>query len=162
MLSPFPKSHPDNIVYYVPFLSYVFTMRKTDANGKPLIRKHPVNGTDMYTPEGNPEYIDEVLHFVPWLTRFTEDGYWSVYEVTAQTDPRIAAELAADAASPKSLIMSEEAFIKRINPDLFANMKAEEQRKKEVGALRDALKQAQDREQQQDSEISKLRAKLKG
>lgn len=135
-------------VYYVNAVNYRFSLPKLDANGKVIQATNPATGNPIYRTDGNPEIIEYPVEFTPWKSRFSEEGYWSVFVVDKNTPKQIADELKKDAADPKTRILTEAEFIAQTNPDLATFQKQESEKDVRIS--------------QQEAEIAELRAKLAG
>ena len=142
-------------VYYVRLYGYSFMVKKLDANGKPIQRTNPATGLPIFTQSGEPEFIEQSFEFTKWKSRFTQDGYVSVYLVNKDTDPQTAAFLEASAKDRKSEIMDEEAFIKTVNPELWEKMESDRKLESLLGEKDGAIKNLND-------EIARLKSKLGG
>lgn len=129
----YPKKSKKNKVYYVRAMHYAFSMFKLDTEGKKIPLTNQVTGQPLTLPTGEAQFVTETIEFKPWKTRFSNDGYVCIYEVTSETPKIIADELARDAADRKSPhIMDEETFIKTTNPDLYDQMKADAEAQKTI------------------------------
>jgi hypothetical protein len=120
-------------VFYVRRYSHVFFVKKKDANGKFLQRTNQVTGLPINNASGEPELIEQAVEFTRWKTRFTQDGYVSVFVVKPDTDKDIVAELEKDAKDRGSEIMDEKTFIKTVNPELAERMEQDEKTQKLLG-----------------------------
>jgi len=154
----YPKSKPENIVYYVRgAVNYRFSLPKLDENGKKIPVLNPL-GTPIIDRQGNAEFIEEPVRFTPWHQRFTEQGYTCVYEVTKETPKRIADELAKDAADRKCDIITEEEYIRQVNPDLYAQIKKDASVKGELDEKDKALNAAKSELAKANELIANLKA----
>lgn len=154
-LGIYQKADKKNKVYYVNRKNHRFPIPKLDENGKKIPKTNAVTGNPIFNGRGEPEYHEESIGFSPWYSRFTALGYWSVFEVKKDTPKIIADALAACAASKKSEIMSEEAFIEMTNPNMLAEIKRSTELEKEVTILREGKSKA-------DEEIARLKQRLSG
>lgn len=130
-------------------------MARVDENGKPVFATNQTTGLPLTNPTGEPIAVSELVEFKEWRNKFCDDGYTCVYEVTADTDKRIAEELKKDAADRTSEVMTEEAYIKATNPDLYAQLAREEETQKAI-ATKDTKISALE------EEIARLKAKSQG
>lgn len=154
MAGAFPHDRGEK-VYYVRLYGYAFMVKKLDANGKPIQRSNPATGLPIFTQSGEPEFIEYSAEFTKWKSRFTQDGYVSVYLVKKDTDPQIAAFLEAAAKDRKSEIMDEDTFIKTVNPELWEKMESDKKLDALIGEKDSKITSLTD-------EISRLKAKLGG
>lgn len=151
----YPKKSSKSKVYYVKKLRYAFSMTKIGADGKPIFATNQTTGLPLTSPTGEPIPVTELVEFKEWRNRWCEDGYVCVYEVTPDTDPRIAKELENDAANRLCEIMSEADYIKTTNPDLYEQLNREEETKKTIASKDSKITSLEE-------EIAKLRAKTQG
>lgn len=151
-LGLYPKSAPKNKVYYVNRLNYGFSYPACDASGKKIPKTNPNTGLPLVSARGEPEFVEVSVQFKNWLTRFTEYGYWSVYEVTPETEKTLAEELKKSADSHTSEVKDEKAFIKYTNPNMLREVEEKEALQKENEDLKAQKTRA-------DEEIARLKQK---
>jgi hypothetical protein len=142
-------------VYYVRLYGYSFVIKKLDANGKPIQRTNQATGLPIYGQNGEPEFIEQTIDFDKWKTRFTQDGYVSVYVVKPTTSKLISDELEKAANDRGNEIMSESEFIKSVNPELYEQMEKDRQIETTLGEKDQKINSLLD-------EVAKLRSKLGG
>jgi hypothetical protein len=156
VLGLYPKSDKKNKVYYVNRNIFRFPVPKLDEKGNKIPKTNPSNGNPIFNSRGEQEFHEDSLQFTHWHTRFTDLGYWSVFEVKKET-PKIVAKLLEEfAASKKSEVMDEEAFIKLTNPQMLEEVKRNNELEKEIETLK-AEKEAE--KSKADAEIARLKEK---
>jgi hypothetical protein len=138
MLGIYKRKIEDSKVYYANAKEYTFCCKRLGADGKPQQQTHPVTGIPLSHADGAPVYHEHILSFTRWADRFTEDGYWSVYETSSSTPPEVAEKLEEMAqARSNPTVITEEEFLKRFHPMV-------QEEKKEVKKLTKRLKQQQE------------------
>lgn len=145
------KKSIKNKMYYVNRKSFAFSFPKM-VNGERVKKVNPHTGLAQVNGRGEPEYVEETVMFKPWRTRFTDLGYWSVYEVTPETDSFLAKELEEMAKANNSEVMSEKKFLEHTNPMLGENFDELETLRKENEEIKSAKSKA-------DEEIARLKQK---
>jgi hypothetical protein len=153
MIGLYPKKSKKNKVYYVRMLNYAFSMFKLDADGKKIPLTNQVTGQPLTLPTGEPQFVTETVNFKSWKSKFSNDGYVCIYEVTPETPKLISDELAKDSSDRRCAVMDEETFIKTTNPDLYEQMKAEAEARLAVDALNSQVSEQQ-------KEIDRLKERL--
>ena len=142
----YKRRHEGSKVYYANAKQYTGHCKKYGPDGKPIQQTHNVTGNPLSLPDGTPIYHEHTVNFQRWADRFTEDGYWSVFEVMPDTPKEIAEYVESMAAARNNpTVIYEETFLKRFHP-----LVAEE--KKEVKKLSKKLRE-------QAEEIERLKAK---
>jgi len=158
-LGTYPKSDKKNKVYYVNRLDYGFSVPKVDGDGKKIQRTNTATGLPITNGRGEPEFFEEPVMFQRWQDRFTETGYWSVYEVTSNTPKVIAEKLEEMAKSPKAQVMSEKAFIEFTNPALAKHIAETSDLEEEKKMLNEDVAKAKAEKSKLEEEIARLKQK---
>jgi hypothetical protein len=117
-LGRYAKTNPKSKVYYVNRLNYPFTVVVKDDKGKPQAEMNPLTNQQKIDKKGMPVFQEHTVMFTQWITRFTDLGYWSIFEVLPSTPKFIAEALKESAKSRTSEIMDEKKFIEHTNPAL--------------------------------------------
>jgi hypothetical protein len=149
------KHEKDETVYYARRYSHVFYVPKYGEDGKQVQKTNPATGNKIFLPNGEPEYVEKMVHFKPWKTKFCADGYVCVYVVTKDTPADIVKALAKDAADRGSDVMDEKSFIATVNPELAARMAEDEANEKLLGEKDGTIKALSD-------EVAALKRTLSG
>lgn len=139
----YQRKHEGSKVFYASAKEYTFCCKKL-IDGKKVAVLNSVTGNPKTSVDGTPEFHEHVVSFDKYADRFTEDGYWSVFEVKPDTPVEIVEkldQLAADRGTPD--VMTEEKFLERFHPNVMIE-------KKESKKLKDKLAKAE-------AEISQLK-----
>jgi hypothetical protein len=121
-------------VYYVRRLTHTFSVKKLGEDGKPIQMTNPQSGLAIRTPAGELVYIEEMISFKKWHTKFSETGYCCVFVVDKNTPEHIAKEIEKDALDRKSEVMDEKTYIATVNPELAKHLEDEERVEKLLGS----------------------------
>lgn len=158
-LGTFPKTEKGSKVYYVNRLRFGFPVKKYGEDGKPVQRTNQATGLPITNGRGEPEYYEEAVMFNQWQPRFTDLGYWCVYEVKKETPKHIAETLKRMANSSKSQIMSEKKFIEHTNPALARHLDETRELSEEHKMLQDDVEKARNEKSKLLNEIDRLKKK---
>jgi hypothetical protein len=139
MLGIYKRKHEGSKVYYANAKEYTFCA-KVLVDGKPEQHRHPVTGNPLSLPDGTPIYREHIVNFQKWADRFTEDGYWSVFEVIPSTLPEVAAKVEEMAAARNNpTVITEEDFLKRFHPLVLEEKKEIKKKDRKIQQQQDEI-----------------------
>ncbi|MBN1294366.1 MAG: hypothetical protein JXB48_21195 [Candidatus Latescibacteria bacterium] len=158
-LGTYPKRDKKNKVYYVNRLDYGFSVRVYGDDGKPKQKKNSVTGLPITNSIGEPEFVEQSVMFMRWQPRFSEIGYWCIYEVTPETPKSISDELERMAKSKDHQVMTEKAFIEHTNPALARHISETSDLEIEKQMLSEDVEKAKKEKNKLEDEIARLKQK---
>jgi len=141
------QRNPGEKVFYCPRRSHTFSVPKI-VDGKRLPLTNTVTGVPLSDINGNPQYREDTLRFIPYQDRLSEDGYWCTFVTNKDTPKEVVDYLVKCVEDRSSEITDEKGFLRITNPDLAQRVEQDKAKDDTIESMK--------------GEIEKLRAQLQG